>query len=422
MRNKTSLLAIGIAVALGGILLPGCLKDKVKKTYTVYTPVYTRKTTVIAAINGDPAQTITKAGQIYIKDSYIYLNEFNSGIHVIDNSNPAHPVQTAFLNIPGNQNIGIRGNTLFADMYSDLLAIDISNVKQVKVIDTLYNAIPYRSSGQSDYVITGWTKRDTTVDVETRPGPPIFYDVPGTSFYAMSASASQAAAASLGSGSNGLAGSTATMTLVGDYLYLIPEPHSLNTINVSDPSKLALSSNVYAGFDIETIFSIRNRLLLGSKEGVYIFSLDDPSKPVKIGEFQHGRACDPVIADQNYAYVTLRSGTTCGGSANELDVLNGKDLSQVSMLKSYPMTNPSGLGKDGSVLFICDGPDVKVFDASDPSNLKQLTTIPVAGAYDVIANNHVLLVASPTGLDQYDYSDPSHIVALSHLSVTKSQQ
>jgi len=420
MRNKTGLLAIGIVVAFGGIVLPGCLKDKVKKTYTMYIPVYTKKATVMSSINGDAGHAISKAGQIYIKDNYIYLNEFNSGIHVIDNSNPAHPVQTAFLNIPGNQNIGIRGNILFADMYSDLLAIDISNIRQVKVIDTLLNAIPYRSYGQNDQVITGWIKKDTTVDVETRTGPPVFYDAVGTPFYSVSANASAAAASSLGS--TGIAGSTATMTLVGDYLYVIPEPHSLNTINVSDPSKLAHSSSISAGFDIETIFPIRNRLLLGSKEGVYIYSLDDPAKPSKIGEFQHGRACDPVIADQTYAYVTLRSGTTCGGSANELDVLNAQDLSQVSMLKSYPMTNPSGLGKDGSVLFICDGPDVKVFDASDPSSLKQLTTIPVSAAYDVIAYNHLLLVASPTGLDQYDYSDPSHIVALSHLSISQSQQ
>lgn len=420
MRNKIGLLAISIVVALGGILLPGCLKDKVKKTYTIYTPTYTKKTTVMASINGDPGHALAKAGQIYVKDSYIYLNELNSGIHVIDNSDPAHPVQTAFLNIPGNQNIGIRGNILFADMYGDLLAIDISNIRQVKIIDTLLNAIPSRNFSQNDNVITGWTKRDTTIDVETRTGPQIYYDITGTPYYTLSASASAAAASSLAS--TGTAGSTATMTLVGDYLYVIPEAHSLNTINVSDPSKLVSSSTISAGYDIETIFPIRNRLLLGSKEGVYIFSLDNPAKPSSIGQFSHGRACDPVIADQNYAYVTLRSGTYCGGASNELDILNAQDLTQVSMLKTYPMTNPSGLGKDGSLLFICDGPDVKVFDVSDPSNLKQLSTIPASGAYDVIASNHVLLVASPTGLDQYDYSDPSHIVALSHLSISQNQQ
>jgi hypothetical protein len=420
MRNKTGLLAIGIVVALGGMLLPGCLKDKVKKSYTVYTPVYTKRTTVISSINGDPGHALAKAGQIYIKDSYIYLNEPNSGIHVIDNGNPAHPVQVAFLNIPGNQNIGIRGNTLFADMWGDLLAIDISNVRQVKVIDTLLNAIPERNFSQNEYVITGWTKRDTTIDVDTRSGPQVYYDIPGTPFYSVSSNASAAAASSLGS--TGTAGSTATMALVGDYLYVIPEAHSLNTINVSDPSKLALSSSIPAGFDIETIFPIRNRLLLGSKTGVYIFSLDNPSKPFSLGQFSHGRACDPVIADQNYAYVTLRSGTYCGGASNELDILNAQDLTQVSMLKTYPMTSPSGLGKDGSLLFICDGPEVKVFDASDPSNLRQLSSIQVTAAYDVIASNHVLLVASPAGLDQFDYSDPSHIVALSHLSISQSQQ
>src|SRR5580700_7669583 len=138
MRKKISLLLSGVVAVTGGLLLfPGCLKDRVTESYKIYEPVYELKSTVLAAINGDPATPISQPGQIYVKGSYIYLNDIDKGIHIIDNSDPSHPVQTAFLNIPGNLNIGIRNNILYADMYADVLSIDISNVHQVKVLGML---------------------------------------------------------------------------------------------------------------------------------------------------------------------------------------------------------------------------------------------------------------------------------------------
>ena len=397
------------------LFLSGCLKDSVTQTYKIYTPNYSLKSSVLAAINGSPAQSLAQPGQLYIKDNFIYINDLNKGIHVIDNSNPSHPVQTAFLNIPGNQNIAIRGNILYADMYADLLAIDISNPVQAAIKGTLWNFFQGRLfNPDTSRVLTGWSIRDTTVPVK---GGPLLYPVTGTVFYSTSAINAAAAASSVGS-KTGTAGSTAIMALVGDYLYALPEAHSLGTIQVTDPSHPALANKVAVGVDLETLFPIQNRLLLGSKQGVYIYSIDNPTKPVQIGQFMHGKACDPVIADANNAYVTLRTGTSCGGASNELDVLNAKDLSQTTLLKMYPMTRPSGLSKDGDLLFVCDGPVVKVFNAADPANLKLLTTLNVKDAYDLIAANHRLLVGGPDGLYQYDYSDINHITLLSHLAVS----
>ncbi|HRI23003.1 MAG TPA: hypothetical protein PLA68_18720, partial [Panacibacter sp.] len=120
------------------LLMPACSKYGNKntqaQTYTMYSDlVYKAKTDVLASINGNAAQPIDHAGKIYIKDNYIYLNEVNRGIHIIDNSNNSHPVQVAFLSIPGNLDIAIKGNTLYADMYTDLLALDISNPRLAKL-------------------------------------------------------------------------------------------------------------------------------------------------------------------------------------------------------------------------------------------------------------------------------------------------
>ena len=417
----TSRVLFIVTIAAGGaVSLSGCLRDTVTETQkiTLYTPVYTLKSTVLAAINGDPGTTIAQPGQLYLKGSFIYVNDVGKGINVIDNSNPSQPVQTAYLDIPGNTSIAIRGNTLYADMYNDLLAIDITNPHQVSIVGKMWNFFPWRNYADSNYVLTSYTTKDTVI--KTLISGRSLYQVPGTMYYTLNASALPAAAnyAAQNTSSTGVAGSEAAMTLIGNYLYAIPEPHSIDVVDVSDSTHPTLLSNTPAGYDLETIFPLQDKLLVGSKEGVYAYSIDNTShQPIVIGSFKHGTACDPVIADQAYVYVTLRSGTNCGGTSNELDVLNAQDITSATIAKTYPMTGPSGLGKDGSLLFVCDGSVVKVFDATDPTNLKLTSQLPVNNAYDVIASNHLLLVVGSDGFYEYDYSDPGNIVLLSRLPV-----
>ena len=380
---------------------------------------------MLAGINGDPGTPVSQTGQIYVKGSYIYLNDPNKGIHIIDNSDPSNPVQTAFLNIPGNLNIGIRNNILYADMYADVLSIDISNVHQVKILGMVRNFFASRVFGpDTNYVVANWILKDTSVTVV----PQGFVLIPNTNYVtypsalaAATYSLANSAAASGSTSGTGTAGSTAVMTLVGDYLYAIPEQHSLGVIHIADFTNPTQTSWGMAGYDLETIFPIQDKLLLGSKKGVYVYSISDPAQPSKVGEFTHGTACDPVIANSNYAYVTLHTGTYCGAAANELDILDARDISNATLITSYPMTSPTGLCLDGSLLFVCDETVVKVFDVSNPDNLQLLSSVPVGNPNDVIAANHVMMVVAGDGLYQFDYTDPSHIGKLSYLPVNNSK-
>ncbi|HXD77076.1 MAG TPA: hypothetical protein VN616_04675 [Puia sp.] len=418
-RTGARLLPGLLPVAAGILLLQGCLKDRITETYRIYTPVYTLKATVLAQINGNPAEAVSQAGQLYVKGNYIYLNDVNEGIHVYDNSDASHPHQVAWLNIPGNKNIAIKGNILYADMYQDLLALDISDPHQAKVIGSLPGFFSSRNYGDPNMVLTSWNIHDTTFRVR----PTDMYSIPGTQMYTFYGAAVPAAFETLnaGSGGTGIGGSTAVMTLIGNDIFAIPEEHSLGVIDISDPTQPKKLYEGSAGYDLETIFPLQDKLLLGSKEGVYIYSIADPANPTRVTEFVHGTACDPVIADATNAYVTLHAGTSCGGSANELDVLDAKNLSYTPLVRSYPMTSPTGLCKDGSLLFVCDGTVVKVFDATDPANLQLLSSAQAGNPMDVIAYDHHLLVVSADGLYQFGYSDPSHLVQLSYLPVNPSK-
>jgi hypothetical protein len=423
--NKTSKMkktarSVGVSLLASAALLTlslGCTKSRNTRTYTIYTPVYSLRASALASINGDPAKSIESSGKIYVWGQYIFLNEPNSGIHVIDNHDPAHPVQTAWLSIPGNLDMAIKGNTLYADMYQDLLAIDISNIHQVKVTGKVPNLFTDRSYVNGYFVgdssiVTRWITRDTTVVVlpDARPGPSngcCQYAGP-TGVYTASAYASTS------STTTGTAGSMAAMVLINDYLYAISEGHSLGVVNLTDPSKPSLAKKIQAGFDLETIYPFQDKLFLGSAEGVYVYELSNPASPAQTTQFTHGRACDPVITDGNYAYVTLHAGTSCGGSSNELDVVDVRNLTMATNIRTYPMTKPQGLCKDGDLLFVCDGSlGVKVFNAKNPANLQQLTTSGNSQAYGVIAANQRLLVVADKGLYQYDYSDPSNLKLLS---------
>jgi len=375
------------------LLVSGCEKNH-DKLYVSYEPIYAPRTSVLASINGKVTEPITAVGKIYVKDPYIFISDTGRGIHVIDNRNPSNPVQTAFLALPGNNDIAIKGNILYADMQDELLTLDISNIHNVKLLNEqqgIFNYYGYESTAGK--ILVGWKK------IVTRT-PPYPIMTPGCANCQLFASSSSS------SSSTGVAGSMSRMVLVGNNLYAIPERHSLRVISIENPVKPVPGKDVYAGFDLETVYPFKDKLFLGSMEGVYIYDISNPADPKSIGSFSHGRACDPVITDGNYAYVTLHAGTWCGGAANELDVLNIQDLANPVLAKTFPMTRPAGLSKAGNLLFVCDSPGVKVYDATQPESLELRNTLDVGNAYDVITTGHRLLTISDKGIYQFDYSRP----------------
>src|SRR6185369_967987 len=103
MRRKyLSLPASLLMVCMVALLFQNCVKDNCTSKYTYWQPVYRTKAEARANIKNNPAQEIERPGKIYIRGNYIFLNEIDKGIHIIDNSNPSSPRNIAFVNIPGN--------------------------------------------------------------------------------------------------------------------------------------------------------------------------------------------------------------------------------------------------------------------------------------------------------------------------------
>lgn len=403
--------------------LSGCIKDEhnCSQVFKIYEPVYKSLTEVRAGMKSSTPQSIGQTGKLYLYGQYVFLNEPYKGIHVIDNSNPSSPKNISFIPVPGNVDLAVKNDFLYADSYTDLVVFDISNPINVTAKKFLNKVFPNyggyywmnTTNPDSVLVITDYKMRDTLMNCNT------YHAWNGLEFDSRGALAFSSAPVAKSSPS-GMGGSMARFTIVNDYLYSVSnsELFSFNITNRAEPV-LKNKTNLN-NWSIETIYPFKNRLFIGSASGMYIYDLANPASPAALGQMNHVRSCDPVIADDNHAYVTLRSGTVCQGFSNQLEVLDIKDLKSPSLLKIYSMTNPHGLSKDGNLLFICDGKDgLKVYNAADVQNLKLLKTISGIDTYDVIAYNGLALVVASDGLYQYDYSNASNIRLLSKINLSK---
>ncbi len=512
--------------------------------YTAAPAIYAQE--LKRPITSGSTQPLKETGKIYIKDHLIFLNEFGKGIHVINNRNPYKPEIIAFLNIPGNVDIAIRDNILYADSYTDLVVIDIrdpKNIKEIKRIKNIFPDIPlpssfmealdpepvwrgggcftvgtmvltaggprrieevnpgtevysynlsdrewtfsrvskqgaYRYQGDiitiqmnSDkieatgnhpfYVLSGDKLASRPLPAEVRkeeqetalPGRWVEardlktgdvlksinggeliitsllsrnektevyhlvvegyhnYTVGQTGLLVHNQGQKEAAAAP----STGTGGSLARFTIVGDYLYTL-SGSAMQLFDIKDPADPSVWNMIHIGWDIETIFPHGDKLFIGGQTGMYIYDNRNPAKPVLISRFAHITSCDPVVVQGNYAYVTLRGGTNCGGREDLLEIIDISDIKNPELAASYPMDGPYGLGIDGGILFICDGEGgLKLFDVSNVHQLRLIDVIEDIFPFDVILNSKRAVVVEKYGLNQYDYQVPENVELISRI-------
>ena len=404
------------------ILYSSCLKDKCQRTYSMFRPVYRTTAEVRASIKSNAARALERPGKLFIRGKYIFLNEIDKGIHVIDNSNPSAPKSVSFIDIPGNIDVAVKGNTLYADSYTDMVTLDITDPLKVITKKFTDDAFPFRrySNGfvaDTSLIIVDWVRKDTTVLVDCDGGVINFFGgCASCSFVLESSQGMNKDASPFGAG---VGGSMARFALMDDYLYTVTD-NLLNVFNITTATDPQFSKKLNLGWNIETIYPFKGRLFIGSNTGMFIYETSNPATPTKVGTFAHARTCDPVIADDKYAYVTLRSGTTCQGFTNQMDVLNIENINSPVLVKSYPLTNPHGLSKDGNTLFVCDGAEgLKIYNATNVTDIRLLKQIRNLDTYDVIAFNQVALVVTKDGLYQFDYSKLDDIRLLSKINFDK---
>lgn len=225
----------------------------------------------------------------------------------------------------------------------------------------------------------------------------------------------------------GVGGSYARFIVVGDFMYIVDDT-SIKTFSLENTASPQEIDRKSIGERIETIFHFDSRLFIGSGAGLFIYQIEADGKPTQLSSTAYFEtwdmfSCDPVVANDSLAFVTLNSkirGQRCGDiveiETNVLKIFNIEDLTQPMLINQYGMTAPKGLGLDGETLFICDDTDgLKIFDVSNPLDIQLIKHFDSFTAFDVIPLDGLLLVVGPDNVYQFDYSNLEDIKQVSQI-------
>lgn len=69
------------------------------------------------------AKPITETGKIYVKGSYLFINEPYQGFHIINNADPSNPIVEKFLVTPGATDLIFKDDSFYINQAVDLVAL-----------------------------------------------------------------------------------------------------------------------------------------------------------------------------------------------------------------------------------------------------------------------------------------------------------
>lgn len=410
--------------------LTACEKDQCveKVTYEKKTPQYQSPEEIRQKVAIREEKALRDPGKLYLRtDGYLFIGERHEGIHILDNANPKNPQKIGFVRIPGNTDMAVKDDIMYANSFIDLYAIDISSPSHPQIVNRMndvfdQSSMPGDGLGkmvEGEGVIVDYEVKEVTesVDCSGRSGNTT------TLVGADNASTGTGAVrdANLDPSPSGIRGSMARFAIDGNYLYGV-DWRNLKVFNIHNPQNPSETNEKSLGWGIETIFPYedKDKLFIGSQTGMFIYDNSNPTDPTRISEFEHATMCDPVYPTDSFAYVTLNGNGECGRQRSELNVVNITDMEDPWLMEEYPMDDPQGLAVKNQTLFLCDGnAGLKVYNTENKYTItdQRLDHKNAIHAYDVIPYNKILMVIGESGLYQYNYDDPGNLQRLSRIPV-----
>ncbi len=366
----------------------------------------------------ESARSTESDGKIYVTSKYLFYIAQEEGVHVFDNQNPSNPQNIAFIRIDGVHDIAVKGNYLYADNFRDLLVFDITQINNITLEQTLENAINFNPIYPNqaefyDYEVQP-NEGDILVgyDLEYKEKPDYEDSIleDGDIFNDVSAL-----------GNVGVGGSYAKFQIKNNALYTLDD-WKLNIFNITTPTETFFDhylylNNWFGNGILETLFIQKNYLFVGATDGMYIVDILDEFNPQFVSQFTHGLACDPVVVNQNTAYITIRANTTCWGTEieSQINVIDISNINNPILSSTYLIDEPYGLGYHNNTLYVCsDLNKLNIFDAStDDLQLENTYNINVK---DVIPLDTHLIVVGNQKIIQFSYESDFELNVISEIN------
>ncbi len=408
---KQSIQTLILFLFLGSIFT-SCNNDYDTALFAV--PTYKSLAEIRSSIAIESARNTNSDGKIYVTENYLFYIGQDEGIHVFDNQEPSSPQNIAFIKIGGIHDIAVKGNYLFADNYIDLLIFDISNITNITLVQTIEDVLSFSPVYPTDaeffdYEVTP-NASDLLVgyDLEYKERPEyndsLFMETDGLTNT---------------SGGVGVGGSFAKFQIRNDALYTL-DNWKLNIFNIAVPSQTFFDHytnfDSWFGGDFETLFIQKQYMFIGSTIGMYIIDIVDEFNPQYVSGFSHATACDPVVVNQNTAYITVRGSSTCGAIEDQINVIDISDISQPILSSTYLYDEPYGLGYKNNTLYVCSSTEgLSVFDTTNPNNLVFKQNYDFAVKDLIPLDSHLIAVGNQK-IIQLSYQDNYQLEVISEVN------
>ena len=296
------------------------------------------------------------AKDVVVSGNYAYVADEDSGLAIIDISNPASPGSPVYVDTSGSAHgVTVSGDYAYvADYTSGLAIIDISNPASPgsPVYMNTGDARGVTVSGNYAYV-AAYDKGLAIINISdpTNPGSPVYMDTDGFSY---------------------------NVAISGDYAYVADSTKGLAIINISDPTNpgspvYESTSTSCTGCDPYDVAIIGNyAYVAGSSPGLAIIDISDPTNPGSaLWKDTNGYALGISISG-NYAFLSL------GGAG--LGIINISDPTNPGM-PVYMATrgDAQGVTVSGNYAYVADDkagfPSYSSGLAIIPLNMSSLTYI-----------------------------------------------
>lgn len=328
---------------------------------------------------GFSKRTETQFQNIYLYDTLMLASDINSGLKIYSVKEATSPNHLITIPLTGNSSSAMKNNLIFANSWDGIYVFKLNSDLSFDTISTIkktyYNCIDYEPMSERC----------------------------GLFGCASNVSYSDGAVSQSGTG-----GSYALFAVKDTFLYYLDD-YEVITMSIANEDTLKELSRTYVPWETETLFPTDNFLYLGGTNGMYILSLENPSKPAIIGTMEHFNAYDPVVVKDSIAFVTLRS-----AARNVLLTVNVKDPSNPQLIKEYDATTPYGLAIQDSLLYVSNGYNgFTLYNILDPNNIEAINIWPNTITKDFIWHENLLYSMGFSSFAIYDVTNPLDPVKLS---------
>ncbi len=322
---------------------------------------------------------------IAVSGDYAFITNLSEGLQVFDISDPLNPALAGAYDTPGNPlKVAISGNYAFvADADSGLQVVDIRDPTNPTLAGN-YSA----AGGQTrdvavdgDYAYVANELAHLVIDIRNPANPALagFYTTIGNP--------------------NGIAVS-------GDYAYVSETGGALLVIDISDPANPASAGIHYTPAQaMDVVISGDYAYVAVYDSVIQVIDISDPADPTPAGEVSSVGRAQSIAVEGNYVYVAdLDSGLCVMNIANPV-------LPPAFAASNGAASEALGVTIAGDYAYVADYTSgLRVFDVSDPVNPT------LAGSYNTpgmafgiaVAGNYAFIADDATGgLQVINISDPT---------------